>query len=194
MCRKPAARCISADIVKHLFGFGFDPLHHRRTAPDARRPLPLHAGRADNGNLTLAHLPEPVNRRWGRPQGDSICHDDPPQRPPLERGTRARTTHAHCVCSRTGWDCAIVFLQMRFPWAGRRVTAFVMTTHRNAHRGKGEPVSGQRMPIVLVPGRGGIAPSFFSKYGSPGAGRGGEPKNAVPGIGLQSTISFCREL
>ena len=30
-----------------------------------------------------------------------------------------------------------------------RVTAFVMTTHRNAHLGKGEPVAGQRMPIVF---------------------------------------------
>ena len=41
------------------------------------------------------------------------------------------------------------------------MTAFGMTIHRNAHLGKGEPVPGQRMPIVFVPGRGGIAPSVF---------------------------------
>ena len=59
--------------------------------------------------------------------------------------------------ARSDLDCAERFYRRHMG----RVTAFVMTPHRNAHLGKGEPVPGQRMPIVFVPVRGGIPPSFF---------------------------------
>ena len=94
--------------------------------------------------LTHAHDQCPVSAGGSAAEGENRGDLDPV--PPHCAGQNQDGCRKHCQ-----YD----------PQTTRRVTAFGMTTHRNAHLGKGEPVPGQRMPIVFVPVRGGIPPSFF---------------------------------